>query len=218
MDEGFGTLEKVTLFADIFLGTFTSYKLCKCLLVQSLLISIVGMYQICTANQINHFLKIVQIKSQQNGQWRSLTNRTIIKLQSIYKIYSLLCIYHMKASQEFWSLLLGGYYLLSVPFNVLLVMALMSNIGWFPRYYVMLFLLIHVIMTLFPTLMSAKQSKALHQIRRTLIPVVISIKTNLILKLKFDNLYNRLENGKKYGINVAILGTLTYNVIYKVFN
>lgn len=175
-----------------------------------------AIYQISTANQINHFLKNVQIKSQRNGEWQLMTNKTMIKLKSIYKIYSQLCIIHMKSSREFWSSFLGGYYLLSVPFNVLLVIALMSNIGWFPRYYVILLLIIHVMMTLFPTLMCAKQSKGLHQIRKTLLPVVTSIKYNLILKLKFENLYNRLENGKKYGINVDIMGTLTYNVIYKV--
>lgn len=205
----------IVMFLDLILGIHLSYKLLRVLILYSVMCSIVSIYHLYTLNNLNRQIKIIELKINQN---RRLTGSIIVKLKYLLKLHSQLCLNHMKTSKEFWSSFLAGYFLISIPFNVLLVIGLVMNIVIFYTIYIITCLILHLTLTLFPSILFAHQSKKLHEIGESLVPIInaFSGRNNFQLKLKLNNLFGRLNFGAKYGTYVLVLGTLTYSAISNV--
>lgn len=186
-------------------------------IMQSVMSTVVALYQLHMMNHIIKIMKTLQVQLEIQKQQYFLPS-AIILLKQIFDQHTRLCIYHSKTSKEFWSSYLSFYFLISIPFNVLLVFALTMNLGIGILAFVISTLIMHTSFTLFPLILSAAQSKQLHMIRGSLVPITKTINCrNISLKLKYSDLFNRLTHGPKYGQYMASIGTLTYNVIYKVF-
>lgn len=106
-----------------------------------------------------------------------------------------------------------------VPLNALALSTL-----WFvklsKRETIIMCLLISVSfsMIIFPMLKMAKQNKTLHKIGNYLPVIVpeINSRWQLLLKLKYEQLYHRLMFGPKYGPSIFTIGAVTYDTIFKV--
>lgn len=200
---------------DMFCGIYFSYKMLHCEILLAIMPIVVGIYQIYTSNAIYKRLKIIRLQLR---KYSILDQLTLATVHHILHAHTRLCIYHAQTSKEFWSSYLSIYLILSIPFNVLMVNALMRGKGLFMQLCILTFLIIHVTLTLFPCFAAARQSKGLHRIKSTLVPIIraINSRTHLSLKLKYSDLFNRLTRGGKYGQNVAIIGVMTFRLIYEV--
>lgn len=205
----------IIMFLDLIIGIHLSYKLLRVLTLFSVMCTIVSIYHLYTLGNLNRQIRLILLKINQN---RRLTGLIIFKIKYLLKLHSQLCLNHIQTSKEFWSSFLAGYFLLSIPFNVLLVIGLVMNVVIFYTIYIITCLILHLILTLFPSILFAQQSKKLHEIGESLVPIIkaFSGRTNFQLKLKLNDLFGRLNFGPKYGTYVLVLGTLTYSVISNV--
>lgn len=211
----FDISEKIFFAFDVVLGIYTIYKIFHLEILLSLIPTIVAIYQIYTTHVMHKRMKIIRTQLK-IFQKLSVPKTTI--LQHIYKVHTRLCIYQSQVSKEFWSKCLCRYYLMSIPFNVLLVVSLVANRGFFVQIYLLAYLIFHASLTLFPSFLLAHQSRGLHKIKSTLVPIIHAIngRTNLSLKLRYDDLFKRLIRGRKYGQNIELIGIITYKTIYEV--
>ncbi|OTF71367.1 hypothetical protein BLA29_000827 [Euroglyphus maynei] len=62
------------------------------------------------------------------------------------------------------------------------------------------------------------QTQTLQVVSKYLVPIIQSIASNnsLWIKFKYDDWFNRLSFGQKYGPNLTLVGALTYQTIVNI--
>ena len=122
--------------------------------------------------------------------------------------------------QEFWSKILFLWFVMLIPFNVFCVLQMkyfnqfsidgkvMMLIGFLASSAVLIFV---------PTGL-AFESKRIYQPKRYLVPIVQRLREPyaLRLKLKYDDWFNRLLWGRKYGPTIFSIGPVTYHTVFNV--
>lgn len=207
----------ILIYLDVLFGLVAIFNVIRAQIIQSMMSTVVALYQLYMMNHISKIMKTLQLQLQVEKRQYFLPSAMIL-LKQIYDQHTRLCIYHAKTSKEFWSSYLGFYFLISIPFNVLLVFSLTMNLGIGILAFVVSTLIMHTSFTLLPLILSAAQSKQLHMIRGSLVPISKTINCrNIVLKLKYSDLFDRLTHGRKYGQYMESIGTLTYYIIYKVY-
>ncbi|XP_046916771.2 uncharacterized protein LOC124497191 [Dermatophagoides farinae] len=157
-------------------------------------------------------------------KYRSLPKPQRLQLARIYREHGEICNDYMNSYGELWSKALLFYLILSVPFDVIgLSIYWLDKLIWLDLATVNLILSIHALTTLLSFLDLAKQTKAMHQTGVYLPSILQSINipfndwSLLSLKLKLVDLFDRLQNGPKYGPCILVLGSITYKFIFNLF-
>ncbi|OTF79507.1 hypothetical protein BLA29_010897, partial [Euroglyphus maynei] len=156
---------------------------------------------------------------------KPLLNRTIHIFDWLYQQHGYACIERIFTYQELWSNALFGYLILSIPFNVAAVSGLMvKKLTWEDKIIQYLIIVIHTGMTIVSLLQLSQQTVSYHRAKLYLVPIIQSIQIisrppnnsdciltkTLRLKLKYDDLFNRLTNGRNYGPYVSTIGVITH--------
>ncbi|KAH7637493.1 hypothetical protein HUG17_8597 [Dermatophagoides farinae] len=142
------------------------------------------------------------------------------QLARIYREHGEICNDYMNSYRELWSKALLFYLVLSVPFDAIGLSAYwLENLIWIDLATVNLILSIHALITFFSLLDLAKQTKAMHQTGDYFPIILYSIDllpfndySSLSLKLKMDDLYDRLKYGKNMVREYRYLDPLHINL------
>ncbi|KAH9414457.1 hypothetical protein DERP_014601 [Dermatophagoides pteronyssinus] len=192
--------------------------------------------------RINRLLnKISQFCQQQLHNGRKLLIRKSIvsnrQLFCLYREHCQICLDYQYSYNELWGPPLLCYLILSVPFDSIGLSAYwLNHLTWLDQLNVNLILLFHAITTLLSFIDLAKQTKSMHQTGKYLPTIIQSINnhhqvlpfyhhnthiksssSSLLLKLKLNNLYDRLTRGQKYGPRISLLGSITNKFIFDLF-
>lgn len=189
--------------------------------------------------RINRLLNEISRFCYQQLQ-RKLIRKSFISNRQLFCLYyehSRICLDYQYSYNELWGPSLLCYIILSVPFDSIGLSAYwLNHLTWLDQLNVNLVLLFHAITTLLSFIDLAKQTKSMHQTGKYLPTIIQSINHNhhqvipfyhhnthiksssssLLLKLKLNNLYDRLTRGQKYGPRISLLGSITNKFIFDV--
>ena len=142
------------------------------------------------------------------------------QLQFIYRQHNILCYYEIFTDKDAWSQALYYYALVSIPINVSFVCILIvENLPIQTQLLFVSVTLIHALTGMIPFLTLAHVSKLCHAIRKH-IPVMqlqLNQSKHIRMKIKFDDLYERLMFGKKIAFTFGYLGDLTFRGLFEAF-
>nr|XP_027203121.1 uncharacterized protein LOC113797017 [Dermatophagoides pteronyssinus] len=152
--------------------------------------------------------------------------RNTISLYEKYQIYSIfrqhnrLAYYFLLTDKDVWSQLFFFIALFGIPIKVTIMSELI--VEDLPIQAQLLFIFVATIhtSTSFITFMSlAKVSDDFHQIKKQIPSLQFRLKHNqhLRLKLKYDDLYERLMFGRKICYTIGYLGNLTFRGLFEAF-
>ena len=225
---------------DLIITANNLFVVVQCGLFFVILSLIGGTFLKTRMNRLNNQLWRIAFSFRvRNGQFttmkkslRPLMDRTIHFLDWIYHQHGYACVDKLYSYQELWGNALFSYLIISVPFNVIAVSGLMvEQLTWGEKMVQYLITVVHAIMTIVSLLQLSRQATLLHKAKFNLIPVIQStaiickppnnsdcmITKTLRLKLKYDDLFNRLTNGRKYGPYASTIGVVTNIFIFNVF-
>lgn len=230
---------KVFRTIDFFMITHGLFVIVQCglfLLSSSLAIGIFIRSRLNRLNdQLHRMAFCCRIRNSQaistKKPQKLLLNRTIHFLDWIYRQHVHTCVDRLYSYQELWSNALFTYLIMSIPFNVIAVSGLVvEQLTWFEMIIQYMIIVIHTAMTIVSLLQFSRQTRLLHEAKLYLVPIIqsiviihrppiaincISTKT-LRLKLKYEDLYNRLTHRRKYGPYVSTVGVVTNMFIFDV--
>nr|XP_027196372.1 uncharacterized protein LOC113790867 [Dermatophagoides pteronyssinus] len=119
-----------------------------------------------------------------------------------------------------WSEALYYYALISIPINVTLMCELIvEDIIPETKFLFITAGIIHAVTGVFPFLLLADMSSDFHSINDYLPAMQLQLKQSkhLRLKIKYDDLYERLIHGKKIAHTFGTLGNLTFRGLFEAF-
>nr|XP_046916647.1 uncharacterized protein LOC124497084 [Dermatophagoides farinae] len=241
----------IFILIDAILYTNMAYSAIQCGIFFTLLGSINSASQSNIVERLNLKLSKISINCQRiNKQFMhhlQIISIVSIKLRQhlnmIHYEHGLACnVYIYLYNQLLWANVLLGFILISIPFNIICVSALLvKDLIWLQVLMTYTAITIHSILILGLLFRLAKQNVILHKAKYYLIPIIQAIncikfqndqriiKSNKTttttttidlntfrLKLKIEQQYQRLTWGPKYGPFVAIMGTVTYAFIFNL--
>ncbi|KAH7645311.1 hypothetical protein HUG17_0849 [Dermatophagoides farinae] len=171
-------------------------------------------------NQLAHmnqnFMKILK-----NSRNRKPINMIVLKeLRFIYIEHNTLAYYVLHSDKYTLSQPLYYFALFSIPINVLFMCELIvEDIPAQTQFVFILIALIHVITGLIPFITLAHVSNAFHKIKDYIPAMQLQLNrsTHIRMKLKYDDLYERLMHGKKIAFTFGYLGNLTFRGLFEAF-
>nr|XP_046918250.1 uncharacterized protein LOC124498529 [Dermatophagoides farinae] len=140
------------------------------------------------------------------------------QLKKNYREYHQLITLYRTAYTEIWGRVTFVYLVISVPLNGMCVLTLNTpDLFYDQMATVLLMLICHSLSITVMMFGIAMQTETLHIFSKYLVPIIQSIgyRNSLSIKFKYEDWFNRLLFGPKYGPNLTIAGTLTYNSIVK---
>nr|XP_027196217.1 uncharacterized protein LOC113790720 [Dermatophagoides pteronyssinus] len=224
---------------DLIITANNLFVVVQCGLFFVILSLIGGTFLKTRMNRLNNQLWRIAFSFRvRNGQFttmkkslRPLMDRTIHFLDWIYHQHGYACVDKLYSYQELWGNALFSYLIISIPFNVIAVSGLMvEQLTWGEKMVQYLITVVHAIMTIVSLLQLSRQATLLHKAKFNLIPVIQStaiickppnnsdcmLTKTLRLKLKYDDLFNRLTNGRKYGPYASTIGVVTNIFIFNL--
>ncbi|OTF83442.1 hypothetical protein BLA29_000423 [Euroglyphus maynei] len=131
-----------------------------------------------------------------------------------------ICVVTMKAwrGQFIKSFLI--YFMISIPWNVFCVTTLIMNetLSGSDEFFIYSLTIFHVTITISLLEALAIQSNSLHRPVRHLIPIIQGItgRNSIGMKVKYEDLFARLNWGPRYGPRLAMIGAVTHLIIFNV--
>uniref|UniRef100_A0A6P6YA70 Uncharacterized protein LOC113795827 n=1 Tax=Dermatophagoides pteronyssinus TaxID=6956 RepID=A0A6P6YA70_DERPT len=119
-----------------------------------------------------------------------------------------------------WSEALYYYALISIPINVTLMCELIvEDLMTETKFLFITASIIHAVTGAFPFLLLANMSNDFHKLNKYLPEMQLQLKRSqhLRLKIKYDDLYERLNHGKKIAHTFGTLGNLTFRGLFEAF-
>lgn len=186
---------------------------------------IINIYHKYTIVLVNHTLKqlSMMVRNNQNKSipYKQTFNRSQMMKQEnifkkIYQMHSFLCNLYMKLFDTVWGDFLYHFLILSLPLNVMCILALrLKNNQVYVIISFSLILISNAIIIILVLLIMAWETETLHQTKKYL-PKIIKQIRNIRLKLQYNNWYYRLSTRKKYGPYITNIGPMTYNKVIEV--
>lgn len=233
---------KIVKILDLILIIHNVFVIVQCGLIFVIMALCYGIFLKSHSNRLNYQLQHIashcrkrncQTISDEKYTLKPLLKQTIMFLEWIYHQHSYACYDLLYCYQEIWSNALFGYLLISIPFNVIAVITLSTEqltlVEMIIQYMI---IMIHALMTILSLFQFSNETKLINQPKFYLVPIIQSIvfidRTTILLrsnynhsitlrlKLKYDDLFNRLTNGRKYGPNVSTMGAITNMFIFNV--
>ena len=147
---------------------------------------------------------------------------TYSQLVDIHQMHGQLCRYFLIIHDEYWSDILLVLFLIFIPFNVFCVLQIryFNQMSIDGKAMILLGLSISTsTLIIIPTAL-AFESKRIYEPKRYLVPIVQRLREPyaLRMKLKYDDWFNRLLWGRKYGPTIFSIGPVTYHTVFNVCN
>nr|XP_027201847.1 uncharacterized protein LOC113795823 [Dermatophagoides pteronyssinus] len=208
---------KITLLIEATLIFHNVFALIQCALLLSY--TILAIYQVlhCELAIINkNFLKL--LKKLQNGH--RINTKELKQLKFILNQHITLSYYILRPDKTTWSQALYYYALISIPINVTIMCELIvEDLLPETKLLIIMIAIVHGITGSFPFLLAANMSSDFHSIKDYLPAMQLQLKrsTHLRLKLKYDDLYERLITGRKISYTFGTLGNLTFRGLFEAF-
>ncbi|XP_075677402.1 uncharacterized protein LOC113797018 [Dermatophagoides pteronyssinus] len=143
-----------------------------------------------------------------------------MKIQFIHRQHNRLAYYLKFTNEDIWSKTFYHFALVSIPINVSIMSELLvENLPIQTQLLFIFVAIIHAISLLVPFMSLAKVSDDFHQIKNQIPSLQFRLKHNqhLRLKLKYDDLYERLMFGRKICYTFGYLGNLTFRGLFEAF-
>ena len=210
-------LLKLSLIIEAILFVHNSFVSIQCaMLLSGTLLATFNAFHNQLANMNQNFMKILR-----NSRQRKPINMTVLKeLRFIHIEHNTLAYYVLQSDKYTLSRPLYYFALFSIPINVLFMCELIvEDIPAQTEFVFILIALIHVITGLIPFITLAHVSSAFHKIKDYIPAMQLQLNrsTHLRMKLKYDDLYERLMHGKKIAFTFGYLGNLTYRGLFEAF-
>nr|XP_046919572.1 uncharacterized protein LOC124499674 [Dermatophagoides farinae] len=208
---------KLSLMIELILFIHNTFVMLQCaMLLSGVILATYHAFHNQLANMNQNFMKI--LKNSQNGK---PINMTVLKeLRFIHIEHNTLSYYVLHGDKTTWSQALYYYALVSIPINVLFMCELIvEDIPAQTEFVFILIALIHVITGLIPFITLAHVSSAFHKIKDYIPAMQLQLNrsTHIRMKLKYDDLYERLMSGKKIAFTFGYLGNLTFRGLFEAF-
>ncbi|OTF78950.1 hypothetical protein BLA29_012963, partial [Euroglyphus maynei] len=126
--------------------------------------------------------------------------KEMMKLKFIYRQHNILSYNLIFPDKDAWSQALYYYALISIPINVcFMCIIIVEDLPPQTRLLFISVTVIHAFTGLIPFLNTANVSSDFHKIKEHILPMQLQLKRNqhLLIKLKYDDLYQRLLYGRK---------------------
>lgn len=181
--------------------------------------------------KLSRIVTICRLINEKSNDQIVMSKRLLEKIDKIYYRHSLACNDNIFSYNVLWGNALLCYLLISIPFNVICVSALLvKDLNWLHIIMTQTAIVLHSIITLGLLFRLAKLTKVLNEAKYYLIPIIQSINCIKIQndqqqkidfyalksKLKIEDKFQRLTWGPKYGPFVSILGSITNALIFNV--
>ncbi|XP_075677267.1 uncharacterized protein LOC113795821 [Dermatophagoides pteronyssinus] len=209
---------KFTFIIEVLLFIHNTLLLFQCamLLSFSMLISYQAFHS--ELSELNR--SFLEITENSRKGIKQIGTKEFTKLKFIYKRHNILSYYLIYPDKDAWSQALYYYALLSIPINVsLLCILIIEQLTPQIRMMLILVTIVHAFTGLIPFLNTANVSNDFHRIKDYILPLQFQLKRrqHLRIKLKYDDLYGRLLNGKKISFTFGYLGDLTFRGLFEAF-
>ena len=208
---------QVVSFIELILFLVNMFQMFQCAMLLSCSVS--APFQVFH-NTLKHLNQKFYAISENSRIGKPIGANELGELRFIYRQHNILCYYEIFTDKDAWSQALYYYALVSIPVNVtLLCIIIVEDLpGQLESVYILI-TLIHAITGLIPFLTAAQVSSAFHKIKDYIPAMQIQLNrsTDLRMKLKYDDLYERLMFGKKIAFTFGYLGDLTYRGLFEAF-
>ncbi|XP_046912905.2 uncharacterized protein LOC124493842 [Dermatophagoides farinae] len=208
---------KVHMFIEVILFIPSFLILLQCSMLLSCSAS--AAYQVFHST-LNHLNKKFLTIYENSCHGKQIGLKESKELRFIYRQHNILCYYEIFTDKDVWSQALYYYALVSIPINVTFMCELIFEDLIKETQLLFVFLMfMHAITGLIPLIILADVSKDYHAIKKNIPAMQLQLKRrkDLRLKLKFDDLYERLVDGKKIAYTFGYLGVLTYRGLLEAF-
>ncbi|XP_075677400.1 uncharacterized protein LOC113795824 [Dermatophagoides pteronyssinus] len=202
------TIEAILIF-NTFSTLGQSAILLSCSIISSYLIYHGNLYD------MNH--KFINILNKSKYHNQQINGKQLRFYLNEHTRLSYFVLYNDKTT---WSDALYYYALLSIPINITLMCELIvEDIIPETKFLFIIIIVLHSVTGSFPFLLLANMSNDFHSINKHLPEMQLQLKrsTHLRLKLKYDDLYERLIWGKKIVHTFGTLGNLTFRGLFEAF-
>ena len=144
--------------------------------------------------------------------------KKILQIQFIFRQHNRLAYYLLSTNQDLWSEIFYSLSLVSIPINIIFMLELIfEDLPQQTRWLFIFLTIIHASPLLICYLSLAKVSFDFHRIKDHIPSMQLQLKYNqhLRIKLKYDNLYERLMFGRKICYTFGYLGNLTFRGLFE---
>lgn len=191
----------------------------------STVITIMSTYHHYTINFVNRSLEKISLIFKKLSRFNNIHyKKSIIRyycriLHRVKYLHGHVAQIYVFSYREIWSDVVFKFFISSLPLNVLCVISL-NNDQLFLQFMLLILLIFftHSLVLIILLMSMAAQTESLHRSKKYL-PIIIpqiSFDGHWRLKLQYDDWFNRLNRGKKYGPFMANIGSITYNKAFKV--
>lgn len=143
----------------------------------------------------------------------------IARIDRFYREYTRICVHILYGNAKIWSTLMLSFLCTNVPANVYFINHIFfDHLPVFESIFFSVFLTVQMAAATFILIRLSKNSQLIHSFARYIPPIqqLIRGRAHLLYKLKFDQLLHRLTSGKKYGMSVGFIISITYESVVKV--
>uniref|UniRef100_A0A6P6XTW4 Uncharacterized protein LOC113790868 n=1 Tax=Dermatophagoides pteronyssinus TaxID=6956 RepID=A0A6P6XTW4_DERPT len=209
-------LLKIALVIESLMMVYTMATLVQCALLLSC--SIIGSYLIFNGSIDDLNQKFIDILNKSKYHGHQINVKDSKQLRFYLNEHTRLSYYVIYTDKTTWSDALYYYALISIPMNVALMCELIvEDIIPETKFIIIFITAIHAVTGSFPCILFANMSSNFHAIKDYLPAMQLQLKrsTHLRLKLKYDDLYERLLTGKKIAFTFGYLGDLTFRGLFE---
>ncbi|KAH7645333.1 hypothetical protein HUG17_0871 [Dermatophagoides farinae] len=202
---------KFYLFIESIIFLVDALLLFQCIML--LFCSVSAPFQVFH-NTLKHLNQKFYAISENSRIGKPIGANELKELQFIYRQHNILCYYEIFTDKDVWSQALYYYALVSIPINVTFMCELiLEDLPKKTRFLFLGLTALHVLAAL------AHVTSAFHKIKDYIPAVQVQLNrlTHLRMKLKYDDLYERLTHGKKIAYTFGYLGDLTYRGLFEAF-
>nr|XP_046919586.1 uncharacterized protein LOC124499686 [Dermatophagoides farinae] len=214
---------KFYLFIESIIFLVDALLLFQCIML--LFCSVSAPFQVFH-NTLKHLNQKFYAISENSRIGKPIGANELKELQFIYRQHNILCYYEIFTDKDVWSQALYYYALVSIPINVTFMCELiLEDLPKKTRFLFLGLTALHVVQLnlyergFIPFIALAHVTSAFHKIKDYIPAVQVQLNrlTHLRMKLKYDDLYERLTHGKKIAYTFGYLGDLTYRGLFEAF-
>ncbi|KAH7645332.1 hypothetical protein HUG17_0870 [Dermatophagoides farinae] len=208
---------KFCLFIELILFLVNVLQMFQCAMLLSCSVS--APYQVFH-NTLKHLNQKFYAISENSRNGKPIGANELMELRFIYRQHNILCYYEIFTDKDAWSQALYYYALVSIPINVtLMCILIVEDLPLQARFLFLAVTAVHGLTGLIPFMTLADVSSACHKIKDYIPAMQIQLNCliHLRMKLKYDDLYERLMFGKKIAFTFGYLGDLTYRGLFEAF-
>ncbi|XP_075677394.1 uncharacterized protein LOC113797016 [Dermatophagoides pteronyssinus] len=210
-------LFKLSLSIELIIIFYSIIFLLQCgiIITDSIIVTYI-IFHNSVRNLNQKFIGILN-KCQRNITMFSLRKK-ILLIQFIFRQHNRLAYYLLSTNQDLWSEIFYSLSLVSIPINIIFMLELIfEDLPQQTRWLFIFLTIIHASPLLICYLSLAKVSYDFHRIKDHIPSMQLQLKYNqhLRIKLKYDNLYERLMFGRKICYTFGYLGNLTFRGLFE---